>query len=85
VGVTLDYGLFPANETDVYLCTYRAARNMAFQEIILPRDDPTKIASLKGSQIIGTRVKAPFSINPEVYVLPMDGVLASKVCYWDPR
>jgi leucyl-tRNA synthetase len=79
VGATLDYGLFPANENDVYLCSYRAARNMAFQDIITPRDNPTKIASLKGSQIIGTKIKAPFSINPEVYVLPMEGVLPSKV------
>ncbi|PVF99305.1 leucyl-tRNA synthetase [Serendipita vermifera] len=78
VGTTLDYGLFPANENEIYVCTYRAARNMAFQDIITPRDNPVKIASLKGSQIIGTKIKAPFSVNPEVYVLPMEGVLPSK-------
>jgi leucyl-tRNA synthetase len=79
VGATLDYGLFPANENEIYVCTYRAARNMAFQDIITPRDNPVKVASLKGSQIIGTKIKAPFSVNPEVYVLPMEGVLPSKV------
>ncbi|CAG7851167.1 Putative leucine--tRNA ligase, cytoplasmic; AltName: Full=Leucyl-tRNA synthetase; Short=LeuRS [Serendipita indica DSM 11827] len=78
VGATLDYGLFTAKDDEIYVCTYRAARNMAFQEIITPRDNPVKLAELKGSQIIGTKIKAPFSVNPEVYVLPMEGVLPTK-------
>ncbi|KAG8769962.1 cytosolic leucyl tRNA synthetase, partial [Serendipita sp. 405] len=78
VGTTLDYGLFSANDEEIYVCSYRAARNMAFQDIIKSRDNPVKLAELKGSQIIGTKIKAPFSVNPEVYVLPMEGVLASK-------
>jgi leucyl-tRNA synthetase len=80
VGVGLDYGLFSAKDGDIYVCTYRAARNMAFQDIISPRENPVKLGNLKGSQIIGTKIKAPFSVYPEVHVLPMDGVLALKVC-----
>lgn len=52
---------------------------MAFQDIVKPQGEPKKLATLKGSDIIGTKIKAPFSINPEVYVLPMEGVLPSKV------
>ena len=52
---------------------------MAFQDIIKPQGEPKKLLTLKGSDIIGTKIKAPFSINPEVYVLPMEGVLPSKV------
>jgi len=52
---------------------------MTFQDIIKPQGEPKKVATLKGSDIIGTKIKAPFSINPEVYVLPMEGVLPSKV------
>jgi leucyl-tRNA synthetase len=66
------------NDQEIYVCTYRAARNMAFQEIIKPQGEPKKLAILKGSDIVGTKIKAPFSINPEVYVLPMEGVLPTK-------
>lgn len=75
----MEYGLWPANDQEIYVCSYRAARNMAFQDIIKPQGEPKKLLTLKGSDIIGTKIKAPFSINPEVYVLPMEGVLPSKV------
>jgi hypothetical protein len=52
---------------------------MAFQDIVKPQGEPKKLLTLKGSDIIGTKIKAPFSISPEVYVLPMEGVLPSKV------
>jgi leucyl-tRNA synthetase len=52
---------------------------MAFQGIIKPQGEPKKLTTLKGSDIIGTKINAPFSINPEVYILPMEGVLPSKV------
>jgi len=51
---------------------------MAFQDIIKPQGNPKALLTLKGSDIIGTKIKAPFSIHPEVYVLPMEGVLPSK-------
>lgn len=58
---------------------------MAFQDIIKPQGEPKKLLTLKGSDIIGTKIKAPFSINPEVYVLPMEGVLPSKVSRFSYR
>lgn len=79
VGVALKYGLFAVNDNDVYLCTYRAARNMAFQGISIPRGEVNQIVEIEGAKIIGTRIKAPFAIHSEVYVLPMDNVLATKV------
>ncbi|KAF8522737.1 hypothetical protein BU17DRAFT_86642 [Hysterangium stoloniferum] len=78
VGPALKYGFFTVNDTDVYLCTYRAARNMAFQGISSPRGEVSQITEIEGSQIIGTKIKAPFAVYPEVYVLPMDNVLATK-------
>lgn len=82
VGTALKYGLFAINDTEVYLCTYRAARNMAFQGISVPRGEVNQIAEVEGAKIVGTRIKAPFAIHPEVYVLPMDNVLATKVRLW---
>ena len=34
---------------------------------------------VRGADLIGTKIKAPFAIHPEVYVLPMGSVLATKV------
>ncbi|KZP30034.1 leucyl-tRNA synthetase [Athelia psychrophila] len=78
VGTAIKYGIFAINETDAYLCTYRAARNMAFQGIITPRGEINQLLEIDGSKLIGTKIRAPFSINPEVYVLPMDNVLPNK-------
>ena len=52
---------------------------MAFQGITHPREQVNQIAEIEGSKLIGTRVKPPFGVHPEVYVLPMDNVLATKV------
>ncbi|KIJ34886.1 hypothetical protein M422DRAFT_262845 [Sphaerobolus stellatus SS14] len=78
VGPALKYGFFAVNDTDVYICTYRAARNMAFQGISTPRGEVNQIAEVEGSKLVGTKIQAPFAIHSEVYVLPMDNVLATK-------
>ncbi|KAF9463322.1 leucine-tRNA ligase [Collybia nuda] len=78
VGNTIKYGVFAINDKEAFLCTERAARNMAFQGTVTPRGNVERLVEIEGSKLIGTRVKAPFSINPEVFVLPMDGVLATK-------
>ena len=78
VGPTIDYGAFEINDTDVFICTERAARNMAFQGTTKERGQVKCLATVKGSQLIGSKVKAPFGHYPEVYVLPMETVLATK-------
>ncbi|KAJ3796995.1 hypothetical protein GGU11DRAFT_102136 [Lentinula aff. detonsa] len=78
VGTSIKYGVFAVNDKEAYLCTYRAARNMAFQGVTEPRGTIDQLLEIDGSQLVGTRIRAPFSINPEVYILPMDNVLATK-------
>ncbi|RUS29537.1 hypothetical protein BC938DRAFT_480538 [Jimgerdemannia flammicorona] len=78
VGTEINYGLFAVNETDVFLCTERAARNMAYQKLSLENGVVTKLAEIKGTLVVGTKVKAPLSKYEEVYVLPMENVLATK-------
>ncbi|TFY79564.1 hypothetical protein EWM64_g4448, partial [Hericium alpestre] len=78
VGTALKYGIFSANDKEAYVCTYRAARNMAYQGIFEVRGQIHLLLELEGSQIVGTKIKAPLSVYPEVYVLPMDNVLATK-------
>lgn len=78
VGTSIKYGLFAVNDKEAFVCTLRAARNMAFQGTITPRGHIEQLAELDGAKIVGTKIKAPYAINPEVYVLPMDNVLATK-------
>ncbi|KZV71751.1 leucine-tRNA ligase [Peniophora sp. CONT] len=78
VGTTIKYGVFAANDKEAYVCTTRAARNMAFQGIFSVRGQIDQLTEIDGSKLVGTKINAPFSVNPEVYVLPMENVLATK-------
>ncbi|KAK4687665.1 leucyl-tRNA synthetase, partial [Tremellales sp. Uapishka_1] len=79
VGPTLNYALFEASDDDLFLITERSARNMAFQGTFdRPRGVLEKVIEVKGSELIGTKVNPPFGLAKEVYVLPMEGVLATK-------
>jgi leucyl-tRNA synthetase len=79
VGPKLDYGLYQVSDKEIYFCTERAARNMAFQGIFPEKGVFPKLASVKGASVIGTLVSAPLSIHKAgVRVLPMETVLATK-------
>jgi hypothetical protein len=52
---------------------------MTFQGVFDARGQVNQLTELEGSVIVGAKIKAPFSVYPEVYVLPMDNVLPTKV------
>ncbi|KAF4452476.1 leucyl-tRNA synthetase, cytoplasmic [Fusarium austroafricanum] len=79
VGPKITYGIFKANETDYYVMTERAARNMAYQGIFANEGVVEKVAEIVGSDMVGTLVDAPLSLHKEgVRVLPMETVLPTK-------
>ncbi|KAI7902565.1 leucyl-tRNA synthetase [Cokeromyces recurvatus] len=79
VGPDLEYGIYNINDTDAYLCTYRAIRNMSQQKIFANgRTEIEKLAEIKGASVVGTKIHAPLSVYPSVYVLPMETVLSTK-------
>ncbi|KAM6536876.1 cytosolic leucyl tRNA synthetase [Fusarium falciforme] len=79
VGPKITYGVFKANETDYYVVTDRAARNMAYQGIFATEGVIEKAAEIVGSDIVGTLIHAPLSLHKEgVRVLPMETVLPTK-------
>ncbi|KAI8985496.1 leucyl-tRNA synthetase [Pilobolus umbonatus] len=84
VGTEITYGVYNVDGKNAYLCTERAARNMSMQKIFLDKDGkPTEakiecLVKIKGSDVVGTKIHAPLSTYPAVYVLPMEGVLATK-------
>ncbi len=80
VGPPITYGVFEVNETEAFIVTERAARNMSYQGTFAgERGQVVKLTEVKGADLVGSRVTAPGSLVPEVYVLPMDGVSATKV------
>lgn len=78
VGPSLDYGVFKASEKEYFVITDRAAKNMAYQGIFAEEGVVEKAADIQGSDLIGTVIHAPLSFHPQVRVLPMDSVLATK-------
>ncbi|KAJ9096600.1 hypothetical protein QFC19_007133 [Naganishia cerealis] len=78
VGTGINYGIYQASETEAYLVTERAARNMAFQGTFEDRGKLHKLAEVKGADLVGTKVNPPFGVIPEIYIVPMEGVLANK-------
>ena len=79
VGPTLKYGVYEASDDELYIVTERAARNMAFQGTFKgDRGVYKKVADVEGSELLGTKVLPPNGLVKEVYILPMEGVLATK-------
>jgi leucyl-tRNA synthetase len=78
VGIDLDYGVYQVSATEAWICTERAARNMAFQNLFEEKGVIVKLFDLKGSDLVGVPLKAPLSFYEKVYTLPMEGVLATK-------
>jgi leucyl-tRNA synthetase len=79
VGTAIKYGVFVANDREAFLCTPRAARNMAYQGIFAETGKIESLAEIDGVKLVGTKIKAPFAVHPEVFVLPMENVLPTKV------
>ncbi|KAH7320131.1 hypothetical protein B0I35DRAFT_373646 [Stachybotrys elegans] len=79
VGPKITYGIFKVNETDYFVITDRAARNMAYQGVFAKEGVIDKAGEIQGTDIVGTLVNAPLSVHKEgVRVLPMDTVLPTK-------
>ncbi|KAI5787680.1 hypothetical protein DFH27DRAFT_596217 [Peziza echinospora] len=79
VGPKIQYGVYKITDTEYYICTERAARNMAFQGVFPVRGEYPSVASLSGQSLIGSLVNAPLSVYTDgVRVLPMETVLATK-------
>ena len=78
VSPNIDYGVFAINDKEAYLCTKRSMRNMAFQKITDERGSVNLVFTISGKALIGTLVNAPLSVHPNIRVLPMDTVSASK-------
>jgi len=79
VGVDIEYGVYQVNDKECWICTERAAKNMAYQGLFEKRGEIVKLLDLKGSDLVGVPLKAPLTSYEKVYTLPMEGVSPKKV------
>lgn len=73
-----EYGAFEITDTDVFVVTKRAARNLAFQFLSKIPEKPTCLLELTGHDLIGLPLHAPLSFNKVIYALPMLTILTDK-------
>jgi len=66
------------NETDVFICTERAAKNMSFQKLSRDEGKVEILQHVTGQELIGTLLNAPLSVYKQVYVLPMSSIDPEK-------
>ena len=79
VGPSITYGVFKANESEYFIISDRAARNMSFQGIFTTWGKCEKVAELQGSDVVGSLVEAPLSIHRNgIRILLMETVKATK-------
>eukprot|EP00741_Cyanophora_paradoxa_P024473 tig00022075_g23630.t1 len=74
-----EYGAYETNEGEVFVCTARAARNMAFQGMSPEEGKVKLLATVKGTDLLGLPLKAPNALKYErVYALPMLTISTGK-------
>ncbi|KAL6513846.1 hypothetical protein OROHE_019302 [Orobanche hederae] len=72
------YGGFEINESEVFILTERAARNLAFQRLSRLPEKPSCLVELTGQDLIGLPLRSPLSFNEIIYCLPMLSVITDK-------
>lgn len=77
VSPKIDYGIFDAGDS-YFITTERAFKNMSFQKITPKRGYYKPVVTLNGKKFIGSRIHAPLAAVPELRVLPMESVIATK-------
>ncbi|GLH12065.1 Leucine--tRNA ligase, cytoplasmic [Gryllus bimaculatus] len=67
----MKYIAFSLKNGDVFVCTKRAARNMAYQDFTKENGKLEILLEFEGQAIIGAALKAPLTKYDTIYTLPM--------------
>ena len=73
-----EYGLYKMKNDEYFICSERAARNFAFQEVTETFGVYPNLAVVKGQDLIGKALSAPLAKYEKVYALPMLTISMSK-------
>ncbi|KAG5621935.1 hypothetical protein H5410_007153 [Solanum commersonii] len=72
------YGVFEINDTKVFVLTYKAALNLAYQRLSRIPEKLSCLLELSGQNLIGLPLSSPLAFNKTIYTLPMLSVLTEK-------
>uniref|UniRef100_A0A5S6QSV5 leucine--tRNA ligase n=1 Tax=Trichuris muris TaxID=70415 RepID=A0A5S6QSV5_TRIMR len=79
VGPDVQYvAILVNNDEEIFICTPRAAQNMAFQGFTKKDGRFEVLTRLSGAEMLGWRLKSPMTSYNDVYVLPMLTVKSDK-------
>jgi leucyl-tRNA synthetase len=73
-----EYGVYENKSGDYIVCSHHSAESMAYQESLKAEKKPVPVMTIKGSDIIGVKVRAPLSFYEEVYVIPLLTISMTK-------
>lgn len=63
---------------EIWICTNRAARNMAFQDFTKENGEYEVLAELTGQELFGVKLASPLTSNKVIYTLPMLSIKEDK-------
>jgi leucyl-tRNA synthetase len=72
------YGVFEMKNNELFICSQRSARNMAFQELTREDGKYPCLHEVLGQELIGLPLKAPLTHFERVYALPMLTISMNK-------
>jgi leucyl-tRNA synthetase len=72
------YGVYEMKDNEIYICGTRSALNMAYQDLTLVEKKAVPLFEIKGSELIGSKVRAPLCQYDYVYILPMESISMEK-------
>uniref|UniRef100_A0A182QC67 leucine--tRNA ligase n=1 Tax=Anopheles farauti TaxID=69004 RepID=A0A182QC67_9DIPT len=74
----IKYIAFETAKQEVWVCTRRAARNMAYQGFTAVEGELRELVELVGQDILGLQLSAPLTSNKVIYALPMLSIKEDK-------
>eukprot|EP01133_Synstelium_polycarpum_P002920 gene2920-3357_t len=73
------YGAFEMKDDEVFVCTERSARNMAYQGLTVTNGVVVPACpEFTGQDIMGAALSAPLAVHSKIYVLPMMSIDENK-------
>lgn len=73
-----EYGIYEMATGEYFIVSQRAARGLAYQEQTKEFRKYPSLATVKGSELIGKRLKAPLTSYEFVYCLPLPTIKMDK-------
>ena len=75
---TGDYVAVEMKNNEVFICSERSARNMAYQGLTKEDEKVEVIAKFKGEQMMGVPLEGPLAVHKLIYTVPMMTVSMKK-------